>query len=97
MQENTEVFMATLLAAIGLFSLLLGALIMKFASGKTKTTGILATGMGAVFLVLWLVLTFVTETYAVEIIFWDAIVAVIAAVLGAGVAFVVFLLSIMYS
>ena len=97
MEANEEIFVATFLIAIGIFSLILGLLIMKFASGTTKKTGILSTLVGVVFMAIWAFLTFVQESYCSSIIFWDAIVAVLGAVVGAGLAFVLFLIVIMYS
>ena len=92
-----DIFVATLLIAIGLFSLILGLLMVKFSSGGTKKTGILTSVIGAIFLAIWASLTFGTETYAVEIVFWDAIAAVVGALLGAVAAFAIFLVAIMYS
>ena len=92
-----EIFVATLIIAIGLFSLVLGLLMVKFASGGTKNTGILTSVIGAIFLGIWASLTFGSETFAVEIVFWDAIAAVVGALLGAVAAFVIFLVAIMYS
>ena len=92
-----DIFVATLLISIGLFSLILGILMVKFASGDTKMTGILTCLIGVIFLFVWAFLTLIAETYAMEIVFWDAIAAVVGALLGAAAAFVLFLLAIMYS
>jgi len=96
MEANGDIFVAVLLIAIGLFSLILGLLMVKFASGETKKLGLVTTIIGAVFLVIWVALTS-TGTYAVEIVFWDAIAAVVGALVGAAAAFVLFLVAIMYS
>jgi len=92
-----EIIMATLSISTGFFSLILGLLMVKFASGGTKKTGIATCVIGVIFLGIWAFLTFCSETYAVEIVFWDAIAAVVGALVGAAAAFVLFLVAIMYS
>ena len=97
MEANSDIFVATLLIAIGFCSLILGLLIVKFASGDTKKTGMFTLVMGVVFLLSWVVVSVVNETYAMEIIFWDAFLAILGALLGAAAAFMLFLGAIMYS
>jgi len=97
MEASLSFFMATLLFGIGIFSLILGLVVAKFASGKTKKTGMISLGVGLFFLVIWAYLTYGTGTYSCGFIFWDAILAVGGAIIGAVVGVLLFLFSIMYS
>lgn len=96
------VFLTDLLLTFGLFSLAAGAFTAYFGAGKSRKIGAALLGLGIAILVL-VVLMFQMDIgvdYRVELwrdIVYPALIHIIGAAVGAGVALVVFLVAIMKS
>lgn len=101
MSESVDVFLGILLFAFGLFTLLAGLFTAYFGAGRSRAIGFVLTILGLIAILLFAVFTwalvptlpspFLDSQRAIVL----SLVGVLASAVGAVVALVVFLLSIM--
>lgn len=101
MSEYTDVFIGILLFSFGLFTLLAGLFTAYFGAGKSRAIGFVLVILGALAMLFFATLTWPVVD-VVPAIFADnehaivvSLVGVVASAVGAIVALVVFLISIM--
>lgn len=101
MSEYTDVFAGILLFSFGLFTLLAGLFTAYFGAGKSRAIGFVLTILGLVAVLLFVTLTW-QVVGVVPAIFGanehgivTSLVGVVASAVGAIIALVVFLVSIM--
>ncbi len=92
-------FLTVVLLTFSLFMLLAGVFTAYFGSGKSRTIGIVLLVVGLVVGVVWIYLCGFTDVIDVELsaVFWNAVIGIMGALIGALVAVGIFLLAIMKS
>lgn len=95
--ENVGNFITILLLTFSIFMILAGAFTAYFGTGKSRAVGAVLLVVGIVVAVVWL---FVANFYSYTTpgladVIWGAFLSIIAAIIGAVVAILVFLLAIM--
>jgi len=101
MSEYTDVFVGILLFSFGLFTFLAGLFTAYFGAGKSRAIGFVLTILGALAMLLFAALTWplvsVVPTYlgGNEHAIVVSLVGVVASAVGAIIALIVFLISIM--
>ena len=99
MAELLNTFFAILIFAFGLFTLMAGLFTAYFGAGKSRAIGITLTVIGVIGLVLfgaltWPIVSLITPIFApADVIF--GLAGVLGAAVGAVIALIVFLVSIM--
>jgi hypothetical protein len=99
MAELLNTFFAILIFAFGLFTLMAGLFTAYFGAGKSRAIGITLTVLGVIGLVLfgaltWPVVSLITPIFVAGDVVYG-LVGVLGAAVGAVIALVVFLVSIM--
>ncbi len=95
MEPLQNILMSTVLISTGLFAMVFGLGMVKFASMEQKGSGMLTTVLGMMIIAIWSALSF--ETLCFQIVVWDVFFAVAGALLGGTLAVGIFLVVIMYS
>lgn len=95
--ENAGNFITILLLTFSIFMILAGAFTSYFGTGKSRAVGAVLLVVGIIVAVVWL---FVANFYnyttpGLTDVIWGAFLSIIAAIIGAVIAILVFLLAIM--
>lgn len=95
--ENAGNFVTILLLTFSIFMILAGAFTSYFGTGKSRAVGAVLLVVGIIVAVVWL---FVANFYSYTTpgladVIWGAFLSIIAAIIGAVIAILVFLLAIM--
>lgn len=100
MAETSDVFLSTLLISFGVFTLLAGLFTAYFGAGRSRRIGLALTIVGLLAVLIFAAFTWPIAPGAIAPV-WDpdltvlALIAVVAAGIGAFVSMGVFLMAIM--
>ncbi len=95
--ENAGNFVTILLLTFSIFMILAGAFTSYFGTGKSRAVGAVLLVVGIIVAIVWL---FVANYYSYTTpgladVIWGAFLSIVAAIIGAVIAVLVFLLAIM--
>ncbi len=95
--ENAGNFITILLLTFSIFMILAGAFTSYFGTGKSRAVGAVLLVVGIVVAVAWLFVANYNSytTPGLADVIWGAFLSIIAAIIGAVIAVLVFLLAIM--
>ncbi len=95
--ENAGNFVTILLLTFSIFMILAGAFTSYFGTGKSRAVGAVLLVVGIIVAVAWLFIAnyYSYTTPGLADVIWGAFLSIVAAIIGAVIAVLVFLLAIM--
>ncbi|MEM3852569.1 MAG: hypothetical protein QXP70_06170 [Methanomassiliicoccales archaeon] len=95
--ENAGNFVTILLITFSIFMILAGAFTSYFGTGKSRAVGAILLVVGIVVAIAWLFIASVNKFTTPDLadVIWGAFLSIVAAIIGAVIAVLVFLFAIM--
>lgn len=95
--ENLGNFITVLLLTFSIFMILAGAFTSYFGTGKSRAVGVILLVVGVIVAVVWLLVASIDKytTPGLADVIWGAFLSIVAAIIGAAIAVLVFLFAIM--